>query len=184
MIGLWQREFARPDGRNLGSSWVLLEAPPAAEPSAADRGVAYYAIAAEIPAMCGDGVKGWGRLTGLTLAVEPAFEAVGGLMGKSGPPVAVEEARHPVFLGVWPNPTHNTTTFEFVQAVEGVGRVDIFDVRGRRVQTVGGQILPPGQHALTWNARAKHGSRVARGIYFARLTAPGLTASVRVLLLR
>lgn len=168
--------------RPVGSTWVLLEAFPAAALSATDRGVAHCAIAAAVAAICGDGVEEWGLLTGVTLVVESAFEVTGERMGKCAPPVTIEEVRKPVVLGVRPNPTHDTTTFQFVHAAEGVAQVDIFDVRGRRVQTVAGQLLTAGQRAPACNARAGNGSRVDRGTWFARLTAPGLATRVRVLL--
>lgn len=177
-------------GAVQGLVWVVFAAAPAAEFSGeGDPGIGYFAEAADEPALCGDGEDGWGQLAGIRLAVQPQFEPYGGYgqesKGASGTTVVAEDSpiRGPQFLGVRPNPARETATFEFIQAAEGVARVDIFDARGRRVRSLGGTVLPAGQHALTWDRRATNGASVARGTYYARLTAPGLSVDVRVLAL-
>jgi hypothetical protein len=49
-------------------------------------------------------------------------------------------------------------------------QLGIFDVRGRlvRMLTVGSQL--PGDHHLYWERNAEGGTRVAPGVYFARLS--------------
>ena len=62
-------------------------------------------------------------------------------------------------------------------------RVDLFDLSGRRVRNLANRALPAGITVLRWDGRDESGRAVPRGLYFARLTAPGITASARLPLL-
>ena len=48
-------------------------------------------------------------------------------------------------------------------------RVDLFDLLGRRIQTLQDGPLGPGEHHLTWDGRDATGQAVASGTYIARL---------------
>lgn len=69
---------------------------------------------------------------------------------------------------------------ELAAAVQA--RVDLFDLSGRRVRNLARRVLPAGVSVLPWDGRDDSGAAMPRGLYFARLTAPGLAASARVLL--
>ena len=60
------------------------------------------------------------------------------------------------------------------------GRLDIFDVTGRRVCTVSDGALPRGESLAQWSGDDARGSRAERGMYFARLLTPAGRASVKV----
>jgi len=62
-------------------------------------------------------------------------------------------------------------------------RVDVFDVRGRRVARLHDGPLAPGAELL-WTGRDDAGRRLASGVYLARLSAPGAARTARLLLLR
>jgi subtilisin family serine protease len=79
------------------------------------------------------------------------------------------------FGNVFPNPSRDVSTFEFVIASTALAqgpstpvRVRIVDVRGREVATVTGAAVP-GSQRLTWDGRNAAGEAVAAGVYFARL---------------
>jgi len=61
-------------------------------------------------------------------------------------------------------------------------RVDLFDLSGRRVRNLADRVLPAGATVLPWDGRDEAGQAMPRGVYFARLTGPGLSASARLLL--
>ena len=61
-------------------------------------------------------------------------------------------------------------------------RLDVFDLQGRRVRTIADRRLPAGASVLGWDGRDASGVRLARGVYFARLTTPATTRSTRILL--
>jgi hypothetical protein len=61
------------------------------------------------------------------------------------------------------------------------GRLELFDVTGRRVRELLDGPLRQGESLVSWDGRAGQGPRVPRGIYFARLVTPSGTCSARVL---
>jgi hypothetical protein len=101
------------------------------------------------------------------------------------PPLAVFDSRISPreSLRGYPNPARSTVRFR-IDPIPPAGRLDIYDVQGRRVRslawssgTMGG--VPPG-----WDLRDGAGQPVANGVYLARLTAPGrAVATQRVLVL-
>lgn len=63
--------------------------------------------------------------------------------------------------------------------------VDVFDLRGRLVRRLlGGSDLESGSHALTWDLTGDDGSRVASGVYFARVRAGDEQATRKVFVTR
>jgi hypothetical protein len=62
-------------------------------------------------------------------------------------------------------------------------RVDVYDLLGRRVRSLAERDLPAGVTVLPWDGRDQSGSRVGRGVYFARLVAGPRQLTVRVLVL-
>ncbi len=71
--------------------------------------------------------------------------------------------------GIYPNPFNPTTTILFEVPKEGRIRLEIFDVRGRRVCGLVDAVLPAGSHRIVWKGQDERGSAAASGIYFARL---------------
>ncbi len=73
-----------------------------------------------------------------------------------------------------PNPFNPRTEIRFTTAVAGDCVIRIFDVAGRRVQSLAGNALPAGgAGAVTWHGRDADGREVASGTYFARLVVDG-----------
>jgi len=85
----------------------------------------------------------------------------------------------------YPNPFTGTMRMAF--AVEGAGeRVDIgvFDLAGRRVQTLASGYLSGGTHQLSWDGTDIRGQRVGVGVYFVRGTIGDRRVDARVLYVR
>jgi flagellar hook capping protein FlgD len=57
----------------------------------------------------------------------------------------------------------------------------IHDITGRRVVTLARGVRAAGEHEARWSGTGADGSRSAPGVYFARLSAGGAVASLRVL---
>ncbi len=64
-------------------------------------------------------------------------------------------------LNNYPNPFNPTTNISFTMASEGHVTLDIYNVRGQKVETLYNGYKNAGPHTLTWDAN------VAGGIYFA-----------------
>ena len=93
-----------------------------------------------------------------------------------------EPAPSPVseLLRAFPNPFSASVRTKFkIHAPTGV-RIDVADVRGRRVVTLVERVLPSGTHVVDWNGRDARGARVAAGVYWLRLDVGGQVQSARV----
>ena len=62
--------------------------------------------------------------------------------------------------------------------------VTVFDIRGRRVQSLHSGIHPAGPVALRWDGRDAHGREVSSGVYLIRVVTPADTRIVRGVLVR
>lgn len=70
-----------------------------------------------------------------------------------------------------PNPFRDATTLSFDLPSAGAASVEVFDVTGRRVAVLlRGERVAAGAHTVTWRGEDERGSRVAPGVYFAKLT--------------
>ena len=61
------------------------------------------------------------------------------------------------------------------------GRLELFDVSGRRVRTLLAGPLAAGEQLVTWDGRTADGARASRGVYFALVSTASARASARVL---
>jgi hypothetical protein len=63
-------------------------------------------------------------------------------------------------------------------------RFDVFNVMGRRVRTVVDAEFGIGTYPLSWDGTDAGGHRAPNGIYFYRVTAPGIRQVHKVSLVR
>ena len=68
----------------------------------------------------------------------------------------------------YPNPFNPTTLVSFELPVASGVRLEVFNVLGERVATLVDGELPPGSHALTFDA-----ARLSSGVYFTVMRARG-----------
>jgi len=61
-------------------------------------------------------------------------------------------------------------------------RLELFDVRGRRLRTLVSGGLAAGTHTAAWDGRTERGERAAAGVYFLRLTTPAGRRNLRLVL--
>lgn len=66
----------------------------------------------------------------------------------------------------YPNPFNNSTTFRYDLPVESPVRLEVYDMLGRRVETIINGNISAGSHEQRWDA-----SGLASGVYIARLVA-------------
>jgi hypothetical protein len=88
------------------------------------------------------------------------------------------------FDGGYPNPFRAQTTLRFVLPETADVTLSIYDVTGRRVATLVQDKLAAGTHDIVWSGRGGGGERLASGLYFAQLTAPGHMQTRRIALVR
>jgi hypothetical protein len=82
-----------------------------------------------------------------------------------------------------PNPFNAVTRLRFGLPGPARVRIEIFDVRGRRVATLLDEARPAGWHSILWNGRDANGEGVASGVYICRLVTPETTLTRRLALI-
>ncbi|MCC6349080.1 MAG: hypothetical protein IT347_05760 [Candidatus Eisenbacteria bacterium] len=65
-----------------------------------------------------------------------------------------------------------------------VPRLAVYDLAGRRIQTLTERRELTGRHGIIWDCRNAQGESVPSGMYFARLTGAGFTRVLRVPVVR
>jgi hypothetical protein len=84
-----------------------------------------------------------------------------------------------------PNPFNPVTTIGYdVPAGGGRVTIEIFDVSGRLVRTLVDGSVGAGVRSAVWDGRDAEGAEVGSGVYFCRMTAPGLEQTVKMTLLK
>lgn len=81
--------------------------------------------------------------------------------------------------GNYPNPFNPVTTIEFQLPREANVEVAIYDITGKRVETLVNEKMNGGVYHVTWNA-----SSMPSGVYFARMVAGDFNATHKVMLVK
>jgi hypothetical protein len=111
----------------------------------------------------------------------PALDQV--LIQQSGPPVGLDPLGPAGFslAPPWPNPAPDAFQVAFSVPFDTRIQLSVFDVRGRELVVLAEGIHRAGRHALSWDGGTARG-RAGAGLYFIRLTAPGVTLVRRAVL--
>jgi hypothetical protein len=80
---------------------------------------------------------------------------------------AVSETR---LLGASPAPFTSETAIRYSLAVESNVELAVFGIDGRRVRTLEHGHQPVGMHRVRWDGKDDHGTPLAAGMYYARLS--------------
>lgn len=98
-----------------------------------------------------------------------------------GAPVVA--GRGPSALRVHPNPATGAATIAYSIDAPAAGRLDVFDVTGRKVRTLAaGRLERAGR--LAWDGRGADGAAVPAGVYFVRLKTADRSEASKLVLLR
>jgi hypothetical protein len=84
----------------------------------------------------------------------------------------------------YPNPFNPTTVIEYTLPAEADVRLEIFDIRGRRVRTLDAGPRDAGRYVKIWDGRDDQGSEVASGVYLYRLRSADYSFARKMVLLR
>lgn len=83
-----------------------------------------------------------------------------------------------------PNPFNPMTALRFTMSEQAIVRLEIFDVRGRKIRTLASESYPGGDHEITWDGCDDNGRTQPSGVYFARLGLGNIHRSTRLTLVR
>jgi len=83
-----------------------------------------------------------------------------------------------------PNPSSSTTSIRFLLPSSERVVVEVFDLRGRRVDRLVDEHMTAGEHTIVWDGRDGRGRDVGTGVYALRLSAGSIVQSRKVTLVR
>ncbi len=70
----------------------------------------------------------------------------------------------------YPNPFNPETTIEFNIGKKSNVKVEVFNIKGQKVNTLVNDNLQAGKHKVVWNGDNTNGEKVSSGIYFYKVT--------------
>jgi hypothetical protein len=120
-------------------------------------------------------VPDWNEVDAVGIGFDPCNDAAVGVR-----PVEKPLGR----LSARPNPSRGVFTLGFELGAPTPVSLQIYDVSGRRVARLLDNRLLGGQQNITWDGRNGAGSRVAVGVYLARLECRGKVQSARLVVTR
>jgi len=82
-------------------------------------------------------------------------------------------------IGNYPNPFNPSTRIRFSLAAPAEVRIDVYDLMGRRVDTLLREVKPAGNHAVTYEPR-----NLASGVYLVLMRADDFRATQRIMLVK
>jgi hypothetical protein len=83
-----------------------------------------------------------------------------------------------------PNPFNPRIEFGVRVSDAGTVRLEIYDVKGRRVRTLELNVSSGGQYAVVWEGTDERGQRVASGVYNVRMITDSVVDRTRIVLLK
>ncbi len=86
--------------------------------------------------------------------------------------------------GNYPNPFNPETRIDFSLTVREQVKIDIFDIRGRKVITLLDNQMEAGYHSIYWNGQNGSGREAGSGIYFYRMQAGGYQDLRKMILMK
>jgi hypothetical protein len=106
---------------------------------------------------------------------------------KSGTTVGVAPATHVAAFTMSapsPNPARSSTRIAFTLGHDARVRAEVFDVSGRRVNTLIDGIEAAGEHTLEWSGHDANGGSVRAGLYLCRLSAGDQSLTQKIMWVR
>jgi hypothetical protein len=120
----------------------------------------------------------------------PRVELTDGMFNEGNPAmeiVSTDRGREIWGIGLapaTPNPFSKTTALNFSLPQEASVSLAIYNVNGQRVRTLQNGMVSAGQHSVVWDGLDDTGSKVARGVYFARMETADFSATEKIVFLK
>ncbi|MCD4664186.1 MAG: T9SS type A sorting domain-containing protein, partial [Bacteroidales bacterium] len=86
--------------------------------------------------------------------------------------------------GNYPNPFNPTTNIKFDLNETLKVQIDIFNIKGQKVNTLINSELDSGNHSIVWNGNDSSGKKVSSGIYFYKMKAGKYQETKKMILLK
>jgi hypothetical protein len=185
--------FDEPVGATHGALYVMFEFPG---DEFIDRGegggpaIGYGSEASGSTGwISGDG-EVWSRLnTEFGFSIMPLFvpytegmviKSLDGVIDEVKPEPVVEK----LYLAFGPNPFNPKTEIRFGLPQASMVKLDIYDLRGRKMARLVDDFLENGHHSVSWYGKDTTGRNVASGVYFMKLKVNAEVLTQRLTLIR
>ncbi len=87
-------------------------------------------------------------------------------------------------LNCYPNPFNMSTSIDFNVATAADVTLDIFNIRGQKINELFSGFKNAGKHRLVWDATDQYGAQVSSGIYLVEIRAAGFRKVQKVVLVK
>ncbi len=184
--------FTEPIASSLGSLYVAFAFPMGEVLSESGigggPGVGYLGANEGCPGWLSGEGEIWARLhEDYSFAVQPVFVPVEEGMAvkclgddqKDIPDMVAAN-----YFNASPNPFNPETNFNFGLVKAGDVSIDIYDLKGRKVNQVQNGYMAAGHHTIGWQGRDSAGRGVSSGVYFVRLVGEGFELNQKILLVK
>lgn len=84
----------------------------------------------------------------------------------------------------YPNPFNPTTTIDFSIEKEGYATIEIYNLNGKKINTLLAENVLSGNHSIAWNGTDDHGNLAPSGVYFCILKINQFQKSIKMTLLK
>ncbi|MBH31265.1 MAG: laminin G [Candidatus Marinimicrobia bacterium] len=84
----------------------------------------------------------------------------------------------------YPNPFNPVTTIRYDVPDDGLVRIIIYDLMGRKIKTLVDGVSTPGRYSITWNGTDDFGKPVSSGMYFYRMKSIDFQSVKKLMLLK
>ena len=84
----------------------------------------------------------------------------------------------------FPNPMNPTATIKYTIGTPGKVQLRVFDVSGRVIRTLVDETKTAGSFSVMWDGKNDGGERVASGVFFYQLNAPGSELNKKIVILQ
>ena len=84
----------------------------------------------------------------------------------------------------YPNPFNPSTTIEFYLEQSENVKLRVYNIRGKKVDTLINNYLNAGNHSIVWNGIDNDNNPVSSGIYFLFLEAGSFTETLKIMLIK
>lgn len=91
------------------------------------------------------------------------------------------EIPHTIVLSAYPNPFNASVAISYRFQTGKGGTLEIFNIQGQQVNSFK---LNGKEGRINWDARDTMGNKISSGIYFARVSTPQTSETIRLLLIR
>ena len=87
-------------------------------------------------------------------------------------------------VGCYPNPFNPTTSIVYEIPEKNKVRIEIYDMLGRKVNSLVNATVPKGRYEIKWNGRDSQGNKLSSGIYIAVMKTGNYQHSIKMNLLK